>query len=278
MANNMKEAGRTIYGEKVKRQEAHEKFWSKSTSIIKRFPDGNSVVYVNTVTHLFYADDALILGEWSRENLQSTARILRVFYLCSGLRINLHKSNLYGVGTQDNEVDNMMEVLGCRRGAFPFVYLGIKVGAKMSRINNWNTVIDVVKARLVSWKAKNLSIGGRLILIKSVLENLPIYYFSLYKSPVAVIDSIEAIMRRFLWAGSNEEKKIPWVAWDVITRPKDEGGLGVNKIQDINDALLLKWAWRFKKESNCLWKRVVMGCHGSSRLWSMLPCSLSASG
>ncbi|XP_022041786.1 uncharacterized mitochondrial protein AtMg01250-like [Helianthus annuus] len=38
------------------------------------------------ITHLFYADDALILGEWSRENLQSTARILRVFYLCSGVR------------------------------------------------------------------------------------------------------------------------------------------------------------------------------------------------
>ncbi|KAJ0491418.1 putative reverse transcriptase zinc-binding domain-containing protein [Helianthus annuus] len=172
----------------------------------------------------------------------------------------------------------MMEVLGCRRGAFPFVYLGIKVGANMSRVSNWNPVIEVIKNRLVSWKAKTLSMGGRLILIKSVLENLPIYYFSLYKAPKAVIDSIEAIMRRFLWAGPSDDRKINWVAWDVITTPKKEGGLGVNKLQHVNEALLLKWAWRFKKEGSILWKKVVMGCHGSSRAWSMLPCTSSASG
>ena len=31
------------------------------------------------INHLFYADDALIIGVWSRDNLQCTARILRVF-------------------------------------------------------------------------------------------------------------------------------------------------------------------------------------------------------
>ncbi|XP_021971305.1 uncharacterized mitochondrial protein AtMg01250-like [Helianthus annuus] len=51
------------------------------------------------INHIFYADDALIMGEWSRSNLQCTARILRVFYLCSGLRINLHKSNLIYSGS-----------------------------------------------------------------------------------------------------------------------------------------------------------------------------------
>ncbi|XP_021986150.1 uncharacterized protein LOC110882438 [Helianthus annuus] len=237
------------------------------------FPD-NEV----DITHLFYADDTLILGEWSRENIQSTTKILRIFYLFSGLRINLYKSNLFGVGTEDMEVDNMMEILGCKRGGIPFVYLGIQVGAKMTRISNWTSIIEVIKARLVSWKAKTLSIGGRLILIKSVLESLPIYYLSLYKAPKVVIDIIEAIMRRFLWAGSSAERKIPWVAWDIITTPKKKGGLCVTKLQEVNEALLLKWTWRFKKEGNSLWKKIIMGCHGSSRPWAMLPCSASASG
>ena len=89
-----------------------------------------------------------------------------------------------------------------------------------------------------------------MILIKSVLENLPIYYFSLYKAPMAVIDSIEAIMRRFLWAGSSVERKISWLAWYVVTTPKLEGGLGVCRLQCINEALLLKWAWRFKNSGS----------------------------
>ncbi|XP_022032694.1 uncharacterized protein LOC110933798 [Helianthus annuus] len=55
-------------------------------------------------------------------------------------------------------------------------------------------------------------------------------------------------------------------------------GLGVAKLEDVNDALLLKWAWRFKQSGNCLWKRLVLSCHGSSRTWSLLPCTPSASG
>ncbi|PWA61274.1 RNA-directed DNA polymerase, eukaryota [Artemisia annua] len=54
------------------------------------------------------------------------------------------------VGMEDIEVDNMLEVLGCKRGTFPFDYLGLKVGAKMSRINNWNSVIDVDRLKVVN--------------------------------------------------------------------------------------------------------------------------------
>ena len=78
-------------------------------------------------------------------------------------------------------------------------------------------VLDVIKNRLAGWKAKHLSMGGRMILIKSVLENLPIYYLSLYKAPKAVLEKMEATMRRVLWAGCSVEKKINWVAWNIIT-------------------------------------------------------------
>ncbi|XP_022040184.1 uncharacterized protein LOC110942726 [Helianthus annuus] len=37
-----------------------------------------------TISHLFYADDALIVGEWSKSNVDQVARILRVFHMCSG--------------------------------------------------------------------------------------------------------------------------------------------------------------------------------------------------
>ena len=117
----------------------------------------------------------------------------------------------------------MMEVLGCKRGASPFFYLGIQVGAKMTRVSNWNPVVDVISNRLASWKARNLSIGARLILIKSVLSSLPIYYLSLYKAPKSVLEKMETTMRRFLWAGSSDDKKIPWVAWDIISTPKEKG-------------------------------------------------------
>nr|GFA45979.1 RNA-directed DNA polymerase, eukaryota [Tanacetum cinerariifolium] len=50
------------------------------------------------LSHLFYGDDALIIGEWSRDNLRGIINVLKCFFLASGLQINIHKSQLLGVG------------------------------------------------------------------------------------------------------------------------------------------------------------------------------------
>ena len=133
------------------------------------------------ISHLFYADDALILGEWSTCNIANMARVLRCFYVCSGLKINIHKSNLFGLGTEGQEVVELASVMGCKVGLAPFEYLGILVGANMNRANNWRKIVDIFEARVALWKANCLSIRGRVTLIKSVLESLSVYYFSLYR-------------------------------------------------------------------------------------------------
>ncbi|GKA27695.1 hypothetical protein Tco_0713863 [Tanacetum coccineum] len=66
----------------------------------------------------------------------------------------------------------MASYTGCEPGFFPFTYLGLPIGSNMSRIANWRPLIDHFKARLSGWKANHLSIGGRLTLIKSVLDSL----------------------------------------------------------------------------------------------------------
>ncbi|PWA46663.1 reverse transcriptase domain, Reverse transcriptase zinc-binding domain protein [Artemisia annua] len=84
-------------------------------------------------------------------------------------------------------------------------------------------------------------------------------------------------MRRFFWGESNEDEKINWVAWENISRPKKAGGLGISRLKDINEALLLKWSWRLKKENNSLWKRVVRGIHRSKNNWRSLPLASNSS-
>ena len=80
-----------------------------------------------SLSHLFYADDALIMCEWSEDNIKSVARVIRVFNICSGLKINIHKSHLFGIGVNMGEVEGMAGILGCQVGALPFEYLGIRV-------------------------------------------------------------------------------------------------------------------------------------------------------
>ncbi|KAJ0896017.1 putative RNA-directed DNA polymerase [Helianthus annuus] len=162
------------------------------------------------VSHLFYADDAIILGDWSNSNISNVVRILRVFYMCSSLKINIAKSNLYAIGVSNGELKNMAEIIGCQADEFLFGYLGLTVGANMNRVSNWKSVYDIVEARLAKWNAALLSIGGRITLIKSVLECLPNYYFSLYKARVQVVKDLEAKIRIFLWGGSNSVNKVHW--------------------------------------------------------------------
>ncbi|XP_021998032.1 uncharacterized protein LOC110895070 [Helianthus annuus] len=144
------------------------------------------------LSHLFFADDVLIIGDWDENNALNIVRILRCFHACSSLKINLGKSNLYGIGVDYAEVGVVANVVGCIPDSLPFKYLGLKMGANMNRINNWRPVFDIFESRLALWKSAVLSFGGRVTLICSVLESLPTYYFSIYKAPVKVVSNLES--------------------------------------------------------------------------------------
>ncbi|GJT46776.1 hypothetical protein Tco_0955491 [Tanacetum coccineum] len=85
------------------------------------------------VSHLQFADDALVMGEWSWLNAMNLSRILTCFNLASGLKINFHKSKLYGVGVTTLEVNSLASMIGCLPSKFPCTYLGLPIGGNMSR-------------------------------------------------------------------------------------------------------------------------------------------------
>nr|GEV74469.1 RNA-directed DNA polymerase, eukaryota [Tanacetum cinerariifolium] len=130
------------------------------------------------------AYDAIFIGEWSDDNLNRILQVLHCFSLASGLKINVHKSQLLGVGIPLSISTAAASVLGCTVMSAPFKYLGVMVGGNMSRIKAWDAIIQQLKSRLSKWKLKTLSIGGRFTLLKSVLGASPIYAMSIFKFPV----------------------------------------------------------------------------------------------
>ncbi|KAK1439737.1 hypothetical protein QVD17_05557 [Tagetes erecta] len=198
------------------------------------------------LSHLFFADDAIFMGKWSVRNVQNLSRILRCFYLASGLKVNYKKSRIFGLGVNDNETNVMAGLLKCQVGNFPFKYLGIPMGANMNHIKNWKDVLDIFENRLSSWKANSLSFGGRITLLKSVLGSLPIFLFL-----------------KLLF---------------IIMAPKDLGGLGIGSLRAMNLALLSKWWWRAKTDSKSLWFEAIKSLHYNSKMFFPLPLKPSISG
>ncbi|PWA95854.1 Arginine repressor C-terminal-like domain-containing protein [Artemisia annua] len=213
---------------------------------------------------LQYADDALFIGEWSRLNVKNLILILKCFENASGLKVNLSKSRLFGIVIPNIEVEEVASSLGCIHDSLPFMYLGLPVGKKMRLCDGWNDVINRFRERLSAWKAKALSIGGRLTLVKSILGSLPIYYLSLFKAPKKVINLLESIRCRFFWGFKENQRGISWVKWNSILLKPSMGGLGVGSLLAKNLSLLGKWKWRFLTEKEALWRMVIQKFYGDS--------------
>ncbi|GKF07474.1 RNA-directed DNA polymerase, eukaryota, partial [Tanacetum coccineum] len=62
--------------------------WAVEAGIFK----GYKIDPSTTLSHLFYADDAIFIDEWSHSNLKGIMNILRCFSLLSGMSINIQKS------------------------------------------------------------------------------------------------------------------------------------------------------------------------------------------
>jgi hypothetical protein len=207
-------------------------------SRFKGFQVGRSRV---VVSHLQYADDTLCIEEATWENLWVLKAILRGFEMVSGLKVNFWKSNILGVNVPIEFMQAASTFLNCRVGSVPFKYLGLPVGANPRRVSTWEPLIHSLRNRLGRWSNKFISLGGRITLLNSVLNAIPIFYLSFLKVPIQVWKTVKRIQREFLWGGRRGRKKVNWVKWEVVCLPKRCGGLGVRDIRAVNISLLAKW-------------------------------------
>ena len=142
----------------------------------------------------------------------------------------------------------MCGILGCSNGRLPMKYLGIPLGANPKRVETWKPIINRIERKLSAWKMKILSKARRLVLIKSVLSSLPLYLLGLFKMPSEVAKKMISLQRKFFGGKPGGGSGIPLVSWEVIEKPKNDGGLGVGNLVVKNSAPLFKWWWRFLKE------------------------------
>lgn len=83
-------------------------------------------------------------------------------------------------------MEELASLIGCSVVSLPISYLGQPLGARSSSLSIWNLVIERMERKLASYKGNFLSKSGKLMLLKSVLSGLPLYFLSLFLVPVSV--------------------------------------------------------------------------------------------
>ncbi|GJV13200.1 hypothetical protein Tco_1354741 [Tanacetum coccineum] len=164
--------------------------------------------------------------------------ILKCFEEVSRLRVNYNKSKLYGIGVNEGDMSDMARWMGCDIGEFSFTYLGLPIGENMRRVSAWTLMVEKFIKRLADWKAKTMSFGGRLTLVKSVFGSLPLYYFSMFRVPLSVMKNLESIRKNFFCGGSGGGNKLSWVKWGSVLS-SFWGGLNIGSLRAKNLALLV---------------------------------------
>eukprot|EP00253_Pinus_taeda_P015495 PITA_15495 len=198
------------------------------------------------VTHLLFVDDIILFNNGSLEDCRTLKRILDLFLKSTGLCINERKSTLTCTGLSRELVRRVESVLNFEVKSLEdsFKYMGFFLKPDNYMIKYWNWILAKLESKLKHWSYKCLSRAGRLVLIKSALMEIPIYWASLTWVPKGILNSIDKLCSKFLWARSKFERVTLWIAWDKIARPKEWGDW-------------IRLPQKSSKNSSVVWKAVV---------------------
>jgi hypothetical protein len=119
-----------------------------------------------------------------------------------------------------------------------------------------NPVEDRFEKKLGCWQGKLLSYGDRLILINSVLTSLPMFMLSFLEIPKGVLKRLDFYRSRFFWQSDQSKRKYRLTKWNIICRPKDQGGLGIEVLEIKNRCLLSKWLFKLLNEDG-VWQELL---------------------
>jgi hypothetical protein len=205
---------------------------------------------------LQYADDTVIFMGHDVEKAINMKLILSTFEQLSGLKINFHKSEIFCFGKAKEHEVFYSQLFGCGVGKFPFRYLGLPMHTRKLCNKDWQSIENRIENKLSGWKGKLLSVGGRLVLIKSVLSSLPMFMLSFFELPKGVLEKIDCFRSRFYWQSDHHKRKYRLAKWKIMCQPKTQGGLGIHNLDLQNKCRLSKWLFKLLNEDG-LWQELL---------------------
>lgn len=102
-------------------------------------------------------------------------------------------------------------------------YLGLPVPEGKLKNGNFKSLQERVEKRCSDWTEKNLSAGGKEVVIKSAVQALPTYAMNIFKFPVGVCEDLEQITRR--WGDEDGEQKTHALACVAVTQKPRRNGI-----------------------------------------------------
>ncbi|KAL0449246.1 UNVERIFIED_CONTAM: hypothetical protein Slati_1481000 [Sesamum latifolium] len=168
------------------------------------------------VSHLLFTDDTLIFCHATLVELEHVNRMLDQFERASGLKMNLQKSAIvFSHNVEPNNREELAAVLGVHVVDKHAKYLALPTSIGKSKREIGDSIKNRIWGKLNNWAAKKLSQAGRAVLIKTVVQAIPVYTMGCFRIPDSLLAEIESMTAQFFWHGELESR-LHWVSWSKV--------------------------------------------------------------
>jgi hypothetical protein len=82
------------------------------------------------------------------------------------------------------------------------------------------------------------------------------FLLSSFEIPIEVRKRLDYFRSRFFWQSDQNKKKYRLTKWNMVCRPKDQGGLGIEVLDVKNICLLSKWLFKIINEEG-MWQKLL---------------------
>jgi hypothetical protein len=143
------------------------------------------------------------------------------------------------------------------REEFEDKYLGFPTPDGRMKKGKFQPSKERLGKKLSNWVERLMSMGAKEELIKTVAQAIPNHVMSAFKLPAGFHDDYTRLVRNFWWGEDEKKRKVHWESWDVLTKPKNYGGMGFRDMRLLNQAMLARQCWRIISKPNSLCARLL---------------------
>ena len=198
-----------------------------------------------------FADDLTVFlrNDWSLRHLLA---LISKFGICSGLVINFDKTEMFILGNsvmapaQDQSIMNINVKRAVKILGVYFTY-----DSRLRHKLNFKEIIDAVKTKLQLWKWRNLTIIGRIQIVKTFVIPPIMYRAGSICIDKEVVTEANRIIFDFIWKGKDKVKRASLVG-DI-----KDGGLKAPHLESIIKTHRIMLCQRLADEEPCNWKTIL---------------------
>ncbi|CAL5356308.1 unnamed protein product [Camellia sinensis] len=151
-----------------------------------------------TLSHLLFADDALLFLKADPQESANLLDILRTYCEASGQVINFDKSNItFASNVPQNIQDEICQKTRITKASSTVSYLGLPSSWGRSKAEAYSYLLEKMLSKLQGWKAKLLSLAGREVLLKAVAQSPPSYVMACFAFPKHFCEKLNSYIRNF---------------------------------------------------------------------------------